>query len=124
MRSTKGESDGLSSSKIIMLLPPITQRSRSSIPQVIAENYSDNAGCSRRRLCGLRSRLPREWCAPGGLAGPWSRLDGRDGAGDGRIPRQEDLLAVMVHLQRRAVELAVRRLLRGHFYTQAASTEL
>src|SRR5438045_9031388 len=76
-----------------------------------------------RCASGPWALLPVEWCAPRGLGGPRSRLDGRDGAGDGPIHIQEDLLAVMVHLQRRAVEQAVRRFRGCHLDAQAAATE-
>src|SRR6266851_6212515 len=75
------------------------------------------------RPCGPPLRLPRERGATWWLCGSRSRLDGRDGPGNCLVHRQEDLLAVMAYLQRRALEQAVRRFRRCDLDTQAASAE-
>lgn len=75
-----------------------------------------------RSLIGSRSRSPRDWFASRRLAGSRLRLYRWDEPGDGLVHRQEDLLTVMVHLQRRAFEQAVRRFCCCHLDAQAAAT--
>src|SRR6266699_1994094 len=55
---------------------------------------------SRRHLRGARPQPTRDWRSPWRLGWSRSRLYFRDGPGDRPIHREENLLAVMAHLQR------------------------